>query len=194
MQASENDFETVAYLDPAGALLRPLPDWLAARDALLALYRPMLLTRAYDRAAIDLQRTGGLGTYASTEGQEAVGAGIGCAMRADDVLVPYYRDTAAQLQRGVRIEELLRYWGGDEWGMHFADQPEDFPYSVPIATQACHAVGVACAFKYREQQRAVVTTCGDGATSKGDFYESINVAGAMKLPVVFAVNNNRWAI
>ena len=115
-------------------------------------------------------------------------------MHENDVLVPYYRDVATQIQRGVLLEEILRYWGGDEWGMHFQHQEQDFPISVPIATQTCHAAGVAYAIKYRQQSRAVVTTCGDGATSKGDFYESINIAGVMGLPVVFVVNNNRWAI
>jgi pyruvate dehydrogenase E1 component alpha subunit len=194
MQGSDIEFETVEFLDPSGQLKQDLPAALSGRDQLLNLYRIMVLTRVFDRAAINLQRTGAMGTYPSGEGQEAIGAGVGLAMRGDDVLVPYYRDIGTQIQRGVLLEEILRYWGGDEWGMHFKHQAEDFPVSVPIATQACHAVGVAYAMKYRQQQRAVVTTCGDGATSKGDFYESINIAGAMTLPVVFVVNNNRWAI
>ena len=188
------DFKTVEFLDAGGVLQRELPPDLRSRDALLKLYRAMLLARIFDRAAINLQRTGAMGTYASCEGQEAMGAGLGMAMREDDVFVPYYRDIATQFQRGVRLEEILLYWGGDERGMCYQDQPEDFPISVPIASQSCHAVGVAYALKYRRQNRAVVTTCGDGATSEGDFYESINVAGVMKLPVVFMVNNNRWAI
>ena len=194
MQAKDISFETIEFLDSDGRLQRPLPDALASRERLLQLYRLMVQTRVFDLAAINLQRTGELGTYPSGEGQEAIGAGIGLAMQESDVLVPYYRDVATQIQRGVLLEEILRYWGGDEWGMHFQQQAEDFPVSVPIATQACHAVGVGYAFKYRKQARAVVTTCGDGATSKGDFYESINIAGAMALPVVFVVNNNRWAI
>ena len=194
MQGSDIEFETTQFLDPSGQLKQPLPDGLAGRDQLVDLYRIMLQTRLFDRAAINLQRTGAMGTYPSGEGQEAIGAGVGLAMRDDDVLVPYYRDIATQIQRGVLLEEILRYWGGDEWGSHFKHQSEDFPISVPIATQSCHAVGVAYALKYRRQARAVVTTCGDGATSKGDFYESINIAGAMKLPVVFVINNNRWAI
>jgi pyruvate dehydrogenase E1 component alpha subunit len=63
----------------------------------------MVLTRVYDRATINLQRTGAMGTYASAEGQEAIGAGIGFAMREDDVFVPYYRDAATQIQRGVLL-------------------------------------------------------------------------------------------
>ncbi len=194
MQGSEVSFETIEFLDPTGQLQRPLPDTLASRDKLVQLYQIMVQTRLFDQAAINLQRTGTMGTYPSGEGQEAIGTGVGFAMQEDDVLVPYYRDVATQIQRGVLLEEILRYWGGDEWGMHFKHQAQDFPVSVPIATQSCHAVGIAYAFKYRRQARAVVTTCGDGATSKGDFYESINVAGAMELPVVFVVNNNRWAI
>jgi 2-oxoisovalerate dehydrogenase E1 component alpha subunit len=96
----------------------------------------------------------------------------------------------------VRMEEILLYWGGDERGSAYVDPAvaEDFPLCVPIATQALHACGVASAFKIRGQHRVAVTTCGDGATSKGDFLEALNVAGAWQLPVVFVVNNNQWAI
>ena len=194
MPGSDIEFETVEFLDPSGQLKQDLPAAFSSRDNLVQLYRIMVQTRVFDRAAINLQRTGAMGTYPSGEGQEAIGAGVGMAMHEDDVLVPYYRDIATQIQRGVLLEEILLYWGGDEWGSHFRHQAQDFPMSVPIATQACHAVGVAYAIKYRQQARAVVTTCGDGATSKGDFYESINLAGAMSLPVVFVINNNRWAI
>ncbi len=194
MPGSDFNIETIEFLDPSGRLQRPLPEALSGRDKLIHLYQIMVLTRVFDRAAINLQRTGAMGTYPSNEGQEAIGAGVGLAMQNTDVLVPYYRDIATQIQRGTLLEEILVYWGGDERGMDFKHQAEDFPMSVPIATQSCHAAGVAFAMKYRQQARAVVTTCGDGATSKGDFYESINVAGAMGLPVVFVVNNNRWAI
>ena len=56
----------------------------------------MLLTRLFDQKAVALQRTGRIGTYAPTLGQEAIGVAIGSQMRAEDVLVPYYRDTAVQ--------------------------------------------------------------------------------------------------
>ncbi|MEE8365853.1 MAG: pyruvate dehydrogenase (acetyl-transferring) E1 component subunit alpha [Gammaproteobacteria bacterium] len=194
MQGSEFNIETIETLDPEGRLQRPLPGALRERDQLIKLYQIMVLTRVFDRAAINLQRTGAMGTYPSNEGQEAIGTGIGFAMREDDVFVPYYRDVATQIQRGVLIEEILVFWGGDERGQNYQHQSQDFPACIPIATQSCHAVGIAFAIKYRGQDRAVVTTCGDGATSKGDFYESINVAGAMGLPVVFVVNNNQWAI
>ena len=194
MQDSDFKIETIELLDPSGTLIGPLPHALTKRDQLIQLYQNMVLTRVFDHAAIRLQRTGAMGTYPSCEGQEAIGAAVGFTMRERDVLVPYYRDIGTQIQRGTLLEEILLYWGGDERGSCFRHQAQDFPINVPIASQCCHAVGIAYAIKYRAEDRAVVTTCGDGATSKGDFYESINVAGAMGLPVVFMVNNNRWAI
>src|SRR5690606_11318085 len=123
--------------------------------------------------------------------------GIGAAMARDDVLLPTYRETGAMLLRGVLMRELLLYWGGDEAGMAYSgpDAPsEDFPICVPIATHAPHAVGVAYAFKLRREPRVAVCVLGDGATSKGDFYEAVNAAGVFRLPVLFVIVNNEWAI
>lgn len=184
------------YLQADGQPLGELPACAENTEQLRVLYRQMLLTRLFDQKAVALQRTGRIGTYAPTLGQEAIGVVLGSLMHTEDVLVPYYRDTAVQLLRGVRMEEILLYWGGDERGSAYADPAvaEDFPPCVPIATQALHACGVASAFRIRGQARVAVTTCGDGATSKGDFLEALNVAGAWQLPVVFVVNNNQWAI
>jgi 2-oxoisovalerate dehydrogenase E1 component alpha subunit len=115
-------------------------------------------------------------------------------MRPEDVFCPYYRDQGALLERGVTMAEILSYWGGDERGADFQVPREDFPASVPIATQCLHACGVAYAFKYRQQPRVAVTSIGDGGTSEGAFYEALNLAGAWNLPVVFVINNNQWAI
>ncbi len=184
------------YLSPDGRLTRELPAWADDFNLLTRLYRQMVLTRLFDQKAVALQRTGRIGTYAPTLGQEAIGVAIGSLMHPQDVLIPYYRDTAVQLMRGVRMEEILLYWGGDERGSDFAEPAvaQDFPLCVPIATQSLHACGVASAFKIRGEHRVAVTTCGDGATSKGDFLEALNVAGAWQLPVVFVINNNQWAI
>jgi pyruvate dehydrogenase E1 component alpha subunit len=182
------------FLDATGKPVADLPPIASDPAALLELYRGMLFTRAFDKKAIALQRTGQLGTYASCLGQEAIGVGLGHAMRPEDVLFPYYRDYAAQFQRGVTMAEILVYWGGDERGMDYAGCREDFPICVPIASQCCHAIGVAYAFKLRREARVAVCTIGDGGTSKGDFYEALNAAGVWQLPIVFVVNNNQWAI
>ncbi len=182
------------YLDPAGVPVAPLPEFARDPDALLALYRGMVLTRAFDAKAIALQRTGRLGTYASSLGQEAVAVGVAAAMRPSDVLLPSFREHGAQLWRGVTLKELFLYWGGDERGNDFAGPREDFPNCVPVGSHAPHAVGVALAFRLRRESRAAVCVFGDGATSKGDVAEALNMAGAWKVPAVFVINNNGWAI
>lgn len=181
------------YLNEESALIHPLPITIT-NERLVKLYKTMLLTRTFDQKAISLQRTGKLGTYAPSLGQEAVGVGIGAALKKTDVFVPYYRDNGTLLQRDIGMDEILLYWGGDERGNNFKNNKEDFPICVPIATQSLHAAGVASAIKYRKEKRAVATTIGEGGTSKGDFYEALNVAGAWRLPIVFIVNNNQWAI
>ncbi len=65
---------------------------------------------------------------------------------------------------------------------------------MPVASHVPHAAGVALALKLRNEARAVLCIIGDGATSKGDFYEALNIAGAWQLPLVVLVNNNQWAI
>src|SRR5260370_15700320 len=79
-----------SYLAPDGMLLRPLPDFASDIPTLLALYRGMVLTRAFDLKAVSLQRTGRLGTYAVSLGQEAVSAGATSVIRAEDLLLPPY--------------------------------------------------------------------------------------------------------
>ena len=183
-----------AYLLPDGTLLRQPPDFAADVAGAISLYRAMVLTRAFDLKAVSLQRTGRLGTYAVSLGQEAVSVGVASAMRAQDVLLPSYRDNGALLWRGTKMEEILLYWGGDERGSLSSSPAHDFPFCVPVGSQAPHAAGVAYAFKLRKQARVAVCLLGDGATSKGDVYEAMNFAGVHKLPLVFVVNNNQWAI
>ncbi|MGD9865682.1 MAG: pyruvate dehydrogenase (acetyl-transferring) E1 component subunit alpha [Pseudodonghicola sp.] len=182
------------YLAPDGTLSDPAPGFAADRATLVALYAGMLQTRAFDAKAIALQRTGRLGTYASSLGQEAVPVGLASAMREEDVLIPSFREHGAQLWRGASMEELLLYWGGDERGSDFARSREDFPVCVPVGTQYPQAVGVALAFSLRREPRCAVVVGGDGSTSRGDFHEALNMAGVWSLPVVFVINNNQWAI
>src|SRR5438132_6774305 len=183
-----------SYLAPDGTVLRPLPDFASDIPKLLGLYRGMVLTRAFDLKAVSLQRTGRLGTYAVSLGQEAVSVGVASAMRQEDVLLPSYRDNGTLLWRGVKMEEILLYWGGDERGNCSSGPPHDFPFCVPVGSQAPHAAGVAYAFRLRKEPRVAVCLFGDGATSKGDVWEAMNFAGVWKLPLVFVANNNQWAI
>ena len=181
------------YLNEASVLSSDAPLLCQNFPSLLELYRLMVLVRTFDTKAIALQRTGKLGTYPSTRGQEAVFVGVGYALEKKDIFVPYYRDVGTLIQRGVHLAQILLYWGGDERGNCFSDS-QDFPYSVPVGSQTLHGAGAAFALKHRKENAAVLAICGDGATSQGDFYEALNVAGAWQLPIVFVVCNNQWAI
>ncbi len=188
---------TIPYLqciDPKGKAVGELPAFAEDPEELLKMYRLMSLTRVFDTKAINLQRTGKLGTYASCLGHEAAHVGMGAAMREEDVYAPMYREYGAQFWRGVKMQEVLLYWGGDERGNDFSGPAHDFAWCVPIATQFMHAAGSAMAFKLRGEKRCAVTSIGDGGTSEGAFYEALNVAGVTRLPMVGVVVNNKWAI
>ena len=97
-----------AYLAPDGTTRGVMPAWAADATALVPLYRAMVLTRAFDLKAVSLQRTGRLGTYAVSLGQEAVAVGVANAMRAEDVPLPSYRDNGARnLARAVGFEPTI---------------------------------------------------------------------------------------
>ncbi len=182
------------YLNENHEIVRALPSFAEDGANLLNLYRQMTLTRMLDTKAVNLQRTGRMGTYPSSQGQEATYVGIGNAMHADDIYCASYRDQGTLLQRGTKISEILAVWGGDERGNNFANNRHDLPPCITVSNQCLHAAGVAFAVKYRQEAKAVVTCCGDGATSKGDFYEALNLAGAWQLPLVCIIANNQWAI
>ncbi len=186
--------DVVQLLSPTGEISKAASSESRNVGRLLDFYCAMTRTRIFDNKAISLQRTGQLGTFASALGQEAVGVGVAAAMAERDILVPSYRDHAAQFYRGMSMSECLLYWGGDERGSDFAKARGDFPNCVPVATQAPQAVGAAYALMARKQDRVVVTFIGDGGTSNGAFYEALNMAGVWKTPVVFVISNNRWAI
>ena len=190
----EFSVSSLRYLDENGVAVKSIPQELNQSELVMKAYEAMQLGRLVDKKAIALQRTGKMGTYPSILGQEAIGAAIGLAMHQEDVLAPYYRDMIAQYLRGVTLAEILLYWGGDERGSAYQRCKKDFPNCVPIATQLCHAAGAAVQMKVQGVHRATVATCGEGATSKGDFLESLNLAGAWQLPLVVVVNNNQWAI
>jgi pyruvate dehydrogenase E1 component alpha subunit len=194
LKANELDIAYRRFLDEAGNPVAELPEFARREECLRDLYRWMHLTREFDARAVMLQRSGRLGTFPSSLGQEATSVGLAHAMRDEDVLVPSFREQGAQLLRGVSAVELLLYWAGDERGSDYAVPREDFPVSVPVGSHAAHAAGVALALSLRGEDRAVVCVFGDGATSKGDVYEAMNFAGLWGLPLVFVVVNNGWAI
>src|SRR6185312_7437204 len=183
-----------ACLSADGCLLGEASQAGADPQLLRRMYRMMVRARTFDAKAVNLQRTGKLGTYPSCLGQEAVHVGVGAAMRREDVLFTVYREIGTKFWRGVEMYRILLYWGGDERGTLYEQTPHDFPFCVPIGSQMPHAAGAALALKIRAEPRCALAFVGDGGTSQGAFYEALNFAGARTLPLVCVIVNNGWAI
>ncbi|BCS52034.1 pyruvate dehydrogenase (acetyl-transferring) E1 component subunit alpha [Geobacter sp. SVR] len=171
------------------ALMPPLSDAELRRG-----YEAMVLARIFDERAVALQREGRLGTYPSIFGQEAAQVGSALALTPDDRVFPSFREMGVHLTLGYPLASLFQYWGGDERGQLVPEHLNFFPFCVSVGTHIPHAVGAAMAARYRREPAVSVAYFGDGATSKGDFHEGFNLAGVLKLPVVFICQNNQWAI
>ena len=161
---------------------------------LLAGYRALVLARRLNEQTSALVRQGRLAVYPSSRGQEAAQVACAAVLSERDWLFPTYRDTAAIAARGVDPVEVLAMLRGD-W--HCGYDPVAHrvaPQATPLATQLLHAVGVAHAARLKGEDGVVMALCGDGATSEGDFHEACNFAAVFRAPVVFLVQNNKYAI
>jgi pyruvate dehydrogenase E1 component alpha subunit len=183
----------LSILDAEGDLDTSLEPKLPAAE-LKRLYRAMLLGRRLDERMVRLQRQGRIGTFAPIKGQEASQLGSVCTLKPTDWMVPSFRETAAMIWRGWPIEKMLLFFAGYLEGGQPAPDQRDLPICIPVSTQLPHAVGLAYAAQYRNDDAVVMAYFGDGATSEGDFHEAVNFAGVWHVPVVFVCQNNQWAI
>jgi len=158
------------------------------------LYELVILSKTFDDYALKLQREGRLGTFASGRGQEAAHVGSAFALKKEDWMFPAFRENAAYITKGMPMEMLYAYWGGDERGEMIPEGINCFTVSIPVGSQILHAVGHAWATKIKKEKTVTVTYFGDGATSEGDFHEAMNFAGVFKVPCVFLCMNNNYAI
>lgn len=187
------DADAFRMLDAHGNLVGP--DTTLPVDLLLDAYRLMLFSRNLDERAVSLQRQGRIGTYAPAQGQEAVVAGTAVALdRSRDWIVPQYRENAALVHHGYPLETLLLYFIGNPVGSQVPEGVNVMPPQIALAAQLPHAVGLAWGLRLQLRDGVVLTYCGDGASSEGDFHESVNLAGLKKAPVVFMLVNNGYAI
>lgn len=157
--------------------------------------RLMLLSRALDERAIKLQRLNRLGVYGPVQGQEA--AVLGPAMALDpacDWMVPASREQPAMLHHGLPLESLLATYMGRVDEGRIPVGVNLLPRQQSIGAQLPHAVGLAWALKLRHDPGIALVYFGDGAASEGDFHEAANLAGVQRVPLVFVLINNQWAI
>jgi pyruvate dehydrogenase E1 component alpha subunit len=189
----QHKIEYLSVLDEDGNLDKELEPELS--DALLRkLHRAMLLGRRFDERMLRLQRQGRLGTFPPIKGQEAAHLGAVAAIRPSDWFVPAFRETAAEIWRGRAMDDILVYYAGYNQAGFIPEEVRNLPMAIPVATQIPHAVGLSFGAKYSGKDEITLVFFGDGASSEGDFYESMNFAGVLQVPIVFVCQNNQWAI
>lgn len=182
-----------SVLSPAGELAEGAAVMSddAARDALSY----MLLARAFDEKATSLQRQGRFGTFSSVRGQEASVVGAASALDPQrDWIVPQYRELPGLLRHGLPLETFALYFMGHPAGCMIPRAVNILPIQISLAAQLPHAVGLAWGLRKQGLDGVVTVFFGDGASSEGDFHESLNLAGLTRAPVIFFLQNNGWAI
>lgn len=186
-------------------------------DILREAYRLMYTTRRFDDEATALQRQGQLALWVPSRGQEAAQVGSALAYAPNDYIFPSYREHAVALARGVDFRDLITIFRGTTthgWDM----KAHNFhTYTKVLAAQTLHAVGYAMGLNFDAdieaetgkrptgqgqatdpatdaQKPAVAVYFGDGSSTEGDAHESMVFAASYNAPVLFFVQNNRWAI
>ncbi|MEW6720130.1 MAG: pyruvate dehydrogenase (acetyl-transferring) E1 component subunit alpha [Thermodesulfobacteriota bacterium] len=201
-KAESKEYPMVTVLLPDG-MADPANDPGLPDPELLAVFGKMNLVRAMDEKAIALQRSGRIGFYVPSSGQEACSVGAGYCVREGDWLFPAYRDHGMALMRGCPLVTLVaQLYGNDadptrgrQMPNHWCDQRIRLvSVSSPVATQLPHAVGASYAAKLRGEPVAAIATFGDGGTSTGEFHAGMNFAGVFRTPTIFLCENNQYAI
>src|ERR1043166_8725783 len=177
----------------------------AADPALLKVfYRDMLLIRRFEEKAGQLYGMGLIGGFCHLYiGQEAVVVGIQAALEQGDAVITSYRDHGHLLACGMEAKGVMAeltgraggYSKGKGGSMHMFSRERNFYGGHGIVgAQVPLGTGLAMSFKYQDTARLSVTYLGDGAVNQGQVYESFNMAGLWKLPVIYVIENNQYAL
>ncbi len=175
------------------------------REMKKEMYWTMLLTRRLDERAWILHRQGKIAFHISGIGHEAAQVGSAFALeRGVDWVAPYYRDLALLVALGYTPRDFMLSLmgkkeestsGGRQMPSHFSLRKANVvTHSAPVATQCVHASGIGLAIKLRKEKKVVLTSIGEGSTSQGEWYEAVNWAAVHRLPVIFLIQNNMYAI
>jgi pyruvate dehydrogenase E1 component alpha subunit len=167
------------------------------------LYYMKLTRELEDRIERKLYRQGKIlgGVYVG-RGQEAIAIGSCIDLRPDDVVCPSHRDMGAYLLKGLDLRTILaQYMGrrngptkGKDANLHMGSLPHNLIAFISMLGDSVPvAAGIGLSFKMRGQDRVVICPFGDGATSRGDWHEGVNMASVFKAPVVYLCNNNQYA-
>ncbi|HUG48399.1 MAG TPA: thiamine pyrophosphate-dependent dehydrogenase E1 component subunit alpha [Candidatus Limnocylindria bacterium] len=169
------------------------------------MYRLMVVARAVDERMWILNRAGKIPFVISGQGHEGAQVAVTYGLRkAHDWMVPYYRSVASLITFGMTPREIMLAQfakgndpssGGRQMPGHYGmPERQILSLSSPVATQLLHATGIALAAKIRKTDQVAMTYLGEGSSNQGDFHEGLNFAGIHRLPVVYVVENNGYAI
>ena len=174
-----------------------------AETQIRILYYMKLTRELEDRIERKLYRQGKVlgGVYVG-RGQEAIAVGSCIDLRTDDVVCPSHRDMGAYLIKGMDLRTILAQYMGRKTGptkgkdanLHMGSLSHNLIAFISMLGDSVPvAAGIGLSFKMRGQDRVVICPFGDGATSRGDWHEGVNMASVFKCPVVYLCNNNQYA-
>ena len=174
-------------------------------DDLIGMYRVIATARAVDERMWILNRAGRIPFVISGQGHEGAQVGVTWALeKGKDWVAPFYRSIATCLTFGMGARDIMTAQyatasdpssGGRQMPGHYGSHEHNLvSVSSPVATQLLHAVGIALAAKIRKTGQVAMTSMGEGSSNQGDVHEGLNFAAIHKLPFVFVVENNGYAI
>ena len=170
---------------------------------LLNMYVQLARPRVIEEKMLSLLRQGKISKWFSGIGQEAISVGVALAANEDEYILPMHRNLGVFTTRGMPFRKLFAQWQGKATGyskgrersFHFGDQEHKIVGMIShLGPQLGIADGIALAHKLKKENRCTFVFTGDGATSEGDFHESLNVAAVWDLPVLFIIENNGYGL
>lgn len=170
---------------------------------LLNMYVQLVRPRVIEEKMLSLLRQGKISKWFSGIGQEAISVGVALAANEDEYILPMHRNLGVFTTRGMPFRKLFAQWQGKATGytkgrersFHFGNQEHKIVGMIShLGPQLGIADGIALAHKLKKENRCTFVFTGDGATSEGDFHESINVAAVWDLPVLFIIENNGYGL
>jgi 2-oxoisovalerate dehydrogenase E1 component len=174
-----------------------------SNDALVELYKAILLPRMIEEKMLLLLRQGKISKWFSGIGQEAISVGVTAALQPNEWIMPLHRNLGVFTGRKMPLSKLFMQWQGNKEGyskgrersFHFGSK-EHFVCGMisHLGPQLAIADGVALAYKLENKQQVSVAFTGDGGTSEGDFHEALNTAAVWDLPVIFIIENNGYGL